>query len=335
MAVRRDPDVQIRPTNTPREEVVRMPVYNPLSHARVTSVIYTAVDGNDEDNEYPLGSFLNPVRPDLAADLAGEDNLIVFLDRTPEDGSVEEFTETFFPLNGQILAGGGVELNLILGGGQMVSGTPLGQPGTFFDLNTAIRAADNNTINGLNFMYFDNGIDATGSTNLAVYRSNFTGFYNAVKIWGDDDDDDDVGWRGCPASRCRSASPATGCRSGCSLLAGPGRRASSWRWPRRSKRAPASPHAPRSGGEAMWCDRADLTIFPLGQGNCGVHFIRPDPLFGRRNGSSTPRSAGPPRSCRQRSSPSWRSWTPPAGTMTTPAFTPCPACTRSECRTRR
>lgn len=31
-------------------------------------------------------------------------------------------------------------------------------------------------------------------------------------------------------------------------------------------------------------DPADLTIFPLGQGNRGLHIIRPDPEFGRRNG---------------------------------------------------
>ncbi|MEM9062669.1 MAG: hypothetical protein AAGD13_19585 [Pseudomonadota bacterium] len=31
-------------------------------------------------------------------------------------------------------------------------------------------------------------------------------------------------------------------------------------------------------------DPSDLTIFPLGEGNRGLHLIRPDPDFGRRNG---------------------------------------------------
>ncbi len=31
-------------------------------------------------------------------------------------------------------------------------------------------------------------------------------------------------------------------------------------------------------------DPSDLTIFPLGDGNRGLHLIRPDPLFGKRNG---------------------------------------------------
>ncbi|MEO1492997.1 MAG: hypothetical protein AAFV19_12665 [Pseudomonadota bacterium] len=31
-------------------------------------------------------------------------------------------------------------------------------------------------------------------------------------------------------------------------------------------------------------DPSDLTIFPLGVGNRGLHLIRPDPLFGKRNG---------------------------------------------------
>jgi len=31
-------------------------------------------------------------------------------------------------------------------------------------------------------------------------------------------------------------------------------------------------------------DPADLTIFPMGPGNRGLHLIKPDPLFGRRNG---------------------------------------------------
>jgi catechol 2,3-dioxygenase-like lactoylglutathione lyase family enzyme len=35
---------------------------------------------------------------------------------------------------------------------------------------------------------------------------------------------------------------------------------------------------------AFSIDPAELTIFPLGEGNRGLHIIRPDPLFGRRNG---------------------------------------------------
>jgi catechol 2,3-dioxygenase-like lactoylglutathione lyase family enzyme len=35
---------------------------------------------------------------------------------------------------------------------------------------------------------------------------------------------------------------------------------------------------------AFSIDPAELTIFPLGAGNRGLHIIRPDPLFGRRNG---------------------------------------------------
>lgn len=35
---------------------------------------------------------------------------------------------------------------------------------------------------------------------------------------------------------------------------------------------------------AFSIDPAELTIFPLGPGNRGLHVIRPDPLFGRRNG---------------------------------------------------
>ncbi len=31
-------------------------------------------------------------------------------------------------------------------------------------------------------------------------------------------------------------------------------------------------------------DPSDLTIFPLGDGNRGLHLIRPDPMFGQRNG---------------------------------------------------
>ena len=35
---------------------------------------------------------------------------------------------------------------------------------------------------------------------------------------------------------------------------------------------------------AFSIDPAELTIFPLGDGNRGLHIIRPDPLFGQRNG---------------------------------------------------
>ena len=39
-------------------------------------------------------------------------------------------------------------------------------------------------------------------------------------------------------------------------------------------------------------DPADLTIFPLGDGNRGLHLIRPDPEFGRRNGFTVNPSIG-------------------------------------------
>ncbi|MEM7742519.1 MAG: hypothetical protein AAF409_02310 [Pseudomonadota bacterium] len=39
-------------------------------------------------------------------------------------------------------------------------------------------------------------------------------------------------------------------------------------------------------------DPEDLTIFPLGEGNRGLHLIRPDPLFGTRNGFTVNPSIG-------------------------------------------
>lgn len=39
-------------------------------------------------------------------------------------------------------------------------------------------------------------------------------------------------------------------------------------------------------------DPSDLTIFPLGDGNRGLHIIRPDPEFGRRNGFTVNPSIG-------------------------------------------
>lgn len=42
------------------------------------------------------------------------------------------------------------------------------------------------------------------------------------------------------------------------------------------------PHGADEG--AFSIDPAELTILPLGPGNRGLHIIRPDPLFGRRNG---------------------------------------------------